>query len=117
MSNQTQPEPPAGKDPAAAAKQIMIDIPADLKAVYANIAFISHTPAEMVIDFAQILPRTPKGNVQARIIMSPMHTKLLWRALGQNIANFERQFGEIRFPRTLADELFSFSPPNQGRDE
>ncbi len=117
MSNQTPPEQPAGSDPMAAAKRIMIDIPADLKAVYANIAFISHTPAEMVIDFAQILPRTPKGNVQARIIMSPMHTKLLWRALGQNLANFERQFGEIRFPRTLADELFSFSPPNQGNEE
>lgn len=116
MSNQNPVDQPAAADPAAAANRITIDVPQDLKAVYANIAFISHTPAEMVIDFAQILPRTPKGTVQARVIMSPMHAKLLWRALGQNLANFERQFGEIRFPRTLADELFNFSAPNQGSE-
>jgi Protein of unknown function (DUF3467) len=91
-------------------KQVSIEIPKDLGAVYANIAFISHTPAEMVIDFAQVLPRMPKGSVMSRVIMSPIHAKMLLRALGQNIDKYEQQFGEIRTPTqsTLADQLFRF---------
>lgn len=96
-------------------QKIAIDIPKDVTAVYANLAFISHTPAEMVLDFAQMLPRMPRGTVKARIIMSPMHAKLLHKALGQNIANFERQFGEIRMPTTIADQFFRF--PQQGPDD
>ncbi|MCA9934628.1 MAG: DUF3467 domain-containing protein [Ardenticatenaceae bacterium] len=90
----TQPDP--GKTPGP--KKIAIDMPKELKAVYANVALISHTPVEVVLDFAQVLPRTPHGTVQARIIMSPMHAKLLQMALAQNIQNYERQFGEIRLP-------------------
>jgi hypothetical protein len=105
-----------GKNAAEAKpKQIAIEIPKELEAVYANLAFISHTPAEVVLDFAQILPRMPKGNVVSRVIMSPMHAKLLQLALAQNIANYERQFGEIRLPHqpSLADQLFRFPPSGQ----
>jgi hypothetical protein len=106
---QPQPTPPG--------KRISIDIPKELKAVYANVAFISHTPAEVVLDFAQVLPRMPRGSVQARIIMSPMHAKMLQQALAQNIANYERQFGEIRLPQqmNLADQFFRF--PQQDSDD
>ncbi len=92
--------------------RITIDLPKDLKPVYANLAFINYTPAEIVVDFAQVLPRTPRGAVAARIIMSPIHAKLLHAALGQNLANFENQFGEIRLPHprpNLADNFFRFS--------
>lgn len=95
------------------AKRISIEIPKDLDAVYANVAFISHTPAELVLDFAQVLPRMLKGSVVARVIMSPMHAKMLQGALAQNIANYEKQFGPIRLPQqqNLADQLFRFKPP------
>lgn len=101
-----------GKSPTP--QRITIEIPKELEAVYANIAFISHTPAEIVLDFAQFLPRTPKGSVKARVIMSPMHAKMLYSALAQNIANYERQFGEIKIPQqpSLADQLFRFPPQN-----
>jgi len=100
-------------------KRVAIQIPEDLSAVYANVAFISHTPAEIVIDFAQVLPRMKKGDVVSRVVMSPIHAKLLHGALGQNLANFERQFGEIKLPQTssLADQLFRFPPQNPGEDE
>ncbi len=100
-------------------KRVTIELPKDLKAVYANAALISHSPAEIILDFAQVLPRTPKGAVMSRIIMSPMHAKLLQLALAQNIANYERQFGEIRLPqqKTLADHLFNFQPPEGSGDE
>jgi hypothetical protein len=95
-------------------QRVSIEIPKDLEAVYANIAFISHTPAEIVLDFAQFLPRMPKGSVKARVIMSPMHAKMLQNALAQNIANYERQFGEIKIPHqpSLADQLFRYPPQN-----
>lgn len=96
--------------PKATTKRISIDIPKELKAVYANVAFISHTPAEMVFDFAQVLPRSPRGSVMARVIMSPMHAKMLQAALTQNVQNYERQFGQIALPqqKTLADQFFRF---------
>jgi hypothetical protein len=105
------PQQPAKKPTP---QRVSIEIPKELDAVYANIAFISHTPAEIVLDFAQFLPRMPKGSVKARVIMSPMHAKMLQTALAQNIANYERQFGEIKIPHqpTLADQLFRFPPQN-----
>ena len=94
--------------------RITIELPKDLDARYANIAFITHTPAEMIIDFAQVLPRTPKGQIVSRIIMSPIHAKSFLNALQNNVANFERQFGEIKIPQQphLADQLFRFPPPH-----
>lgn len=112
MSNSQAEKPPKPK-------RISIEIPKELEAVYANVAFISHTPAEIVIDFAQVLPRMPKGNVVSRVIMSPLHAKMLQQALAQNIANYERQYGEIRLPKkpSLADQLFRFPPPEGSSDE
>ncbi|HSH05180.1 MAG TPA: DUF3467 domain-containing protein [Anaerolineae bacterium] len=102
-------------------KQMTIKLPEDLEAVYANMALITHTPVEIVLDFAQILPRMPAGNgqVKSRVIMTPVHAKLLLRALTQNIANYEAQFGEIKVPNTpsLADQLFRFPPPNNEDDD
>jgi hypothetical protein len=107
-----------GHDQKPPAKRIGIEIPKELEAVYSNVAFISHTPAELILDFAQVLPRMPKGSIVARVIMSPMHAKMLQRALAQNIANYEKQFGEIRLPQqpSLADQLFRFPPtgPDEG---
>lgn len=114
MTNDAKPED-KGK---SRKKKIAIEVPSDLEAAYANLAFITHTPAEIVLDFAQYLPRMPKGKIVSRVIMSPMHAKMLQSALAQNIANYERQFGEIRMPQrtSLADELFRFRP-GEGGDE
>lgn len=105
--------PEKEQKPKPTPKRVAIELPKDLKAVYANAALISHSPAEIVLDFAQVLPRTPKGAVVSRIIMSPTHAKLLQLALAQNLSNYERQFGEIRLPqqKSLADQLFNFQPP------
>lgn len=78
--------------------QINVELPGDLEAVYANFAMITHSPSEIVIDFARILPNVPKARVYARVIMTPINAKLLHRALGENLSKFEAQFGEIRTP-------------------
>lgn len=108
MSDPTSPDP-TPKEP----KRITVELPRDLKPVYANVAFISHTPVEMVLDFAQVLPRTPRGSVVSRVVMSPMHAKVLQLALAQSVSNYERQFGEIRVPQqrpNLADDFFGMAP-------
>jgi len=114
MSDEEKAQKPKPKP-----KRISIEIPKGLEAVYANLAFISHTPAEIVIDFAQVLPRMPKGSVVSRVLMSPMHAKMLQSALATNIANYERQFGEIRVPQqpSLADQLFKFPPPDPSESD
>ncbi|GIV24294.1 MAG: DUF3467 domain-containing protein [Bacteroidia bacterium] len=62
---------------------------------YSNLAIISHTPAEFVIDFLQVLPGLPKAKVRSRIILSPYHYKRLLLAMQDNLAKYESRFGEI----------------------
>ena len=79
-------------------RQIQIEMPPELEAIYANFALITHSPSEMIVDFARMLPNAPKTKVYARIIMTPMNAKLLHRALGENLAKYEEKFGEIKTP-------------------
>ncbi|MEM6765385.1 MAG: DUF3467 domain-containing protein [Bacteroidota bacterium] len=80
----------------AKANQINIELPAEVaKGVYSNLAIISHSSSEFVLDFVQILPGTPKAEVRSRIIMSPQHAKRLLFALGENIEKFENKHGEV----------------------
>jgi hypothetical protein len=79
-------------------RQIQIELPADLEATYANFALITHSPSEVIVDFARALPNVPKGKVYARVIMTPMNAKLLHKALGENLRKFEDKHGEIKTP-------------------
>lgn len=76
-------------------RRVNVELPGDLNATYANFAVISHSPNEMIVDFAQLLPGMPKARVQARVLLTPMNAKLLHQALGQNLAKYERRFGQI----------------------
>lgn len=64
--------------------------------IYANMALISHSHAEFVIDFTRMLPGMPKAVVQSRIILTPQHAKSLLKALEDNIRRYEERFGEIK---------------------
>ena len=68
----------------------------EAEGIYSNLALITHSPAEFVIDFTRMLPGVPKTKVYARIIMTPQHAKSLLGALNENIEKFEKQFGEIK---------------------
>jgi hypothetical protein len=85
----------------------------DLEPVYTNVVRIAHSPAEMVFDFGRMLPGEKTAHVKTRVMMSPLSAKLLQRALAENLAKFEKNFGEIKIPAggsSLADQLFK--PPN-----
>ncbi len=90
-----------------------LETPPDLEAVYANLVRIAHSPSELVLDFAHLLPGIIPARVRTRVVMSPLGAKLLHRALGENLARFEASFGEIKIPgeATLADFLFKSPPP------
>ncbi len=79
-------------------RQIQVELPANLEATYANFVVITHSPSEMIMDYARALPNMPKAKVYARIIMTPMNARLLHKALGENLAKFEEKFGEIHTP-------------------
>jgi hypothetical protein len=83
-------QPPQGQ-------QINIELgEKEAEGIYSNLAIITHSPAEFVIDFTRVLPGVPKAKVLSRIIMTAQHAKLLQHALQDNIAKFELKFGEIK---------------------
>jgi hypothetical protein len=91
-----------------------INVPEGTEPAYANLARISHSPADIVIDFAHILPGENSANIRSRVVMSPLSAKLLMRALTENLARYEAAFGEIKVPgnSTLAENLFKpYHPP------
>src|SRR5512140_1164367 len=105
----TPPKPPVPASPT-------LEIPAGLHTAYANLARISHSPADIVIDFAHLLPADTNAIVKARVLMSPLSAKLLLRALTENLARYEAAFGEIRVPgnTSLAEHLFRPHNPPEG---
>lgn len=89
----------------------------DLEPIYANLVRISHSPTEMVFDFARLIPGGTPPKIYSRILMSPLSAKLFYKALGENLAKYESNFGEIPVPggsSSLAEYLFR---PPQSPDE
>ena len=77
-------------------KGINLDLKPEIaKGSYSNLAIITHSPNEFIIDFAQMMPGTPKAKVRSRVIMNPLNAKRLYKALADNIAKYEQQFGTI----------------------
>ncbi|MBQ5700893.1 MAG: DUF3467 domain-containing protein [Alistipes sp.] len=70
--------------------------PAVVSGHYSNFVVIAHSPSEVILDFAAMLPGMMKPRVSDRIILSPEHAKRLLLSLQENLANYERKFGEIK---------------------
>ncbi len=85
----------------------------EAEGIYSNLAIITHSPAEFVIDFTRVLPGVPKAKVHARIVMTPQHAKMLLSALKDNIDKFEKKFGEIRIAGEPGVPAFGFQPPSK----
>ena len=100
----TAPSQPAGPK---------INVPEGMEPAYVNLARISHSPADLVIDFAHLLPGETTANIRSRVVMSPLSAKLLVRALTENLARYEATFGKISVPSSssLAESLFRPPPP------
>lgn len=78
------------------APQLNIELGEEVaQGTYSNLAVITHSPAEFVVDFIRVMPGMPKAKVQSRIILTPQHAKRLMRALADNIAKYESMHGKI----------------------
>lgn len=76
--------------------QLQLELnPQNTKTSYSNLAIISHSRSEFIIDFAATLPGMPKALIGDRIIMTPEHAKRLMNALFDNVSKYEAQFGVI----------------------
>lgn len=76
--------------------EIQIELSDEIaQGIYSNLAVISHSTSEFVVDFIRIVPGIPKAKVKSRIILTPEHTKRLFMALKENIDKFEQQNGTI----------------------
>lgn len=64
--------------------------------IYSNLAVITHSSSEFVVDFVRIMPGVPKANVKSRVILTPEHAKRLLMALQDNIKKFESLHGPIK---------------------
>jgi hypothetical protein len=68
----------------------------EAEGIYSNFVVISHSLSEFVLDFARVLPGTPKSKVFARVVMTPPNVRALLNALETNVRKYEDQFGKIR---------------------
>lgn len=77
--------------------QINIELPEEIgEGIYSNLAVISHSNMEFVIDFIRVAPGVQKAKVKSRVIVTPQHAKRFLRALKENIEKFEAVFGQIK---------------------
>src|SRR5262245_30372144 len=77
--------------------QINIEISEEMsEGTYANLAIITHSHAEFVIDFVNVMPGTPKSKVKSRIILTPQHAKRFMKAITENVSKYEAVNGAIK---------------------
>jgi hypothetical protein len=101
------------QSPQPASKQIKLEIPPEVEAVYSNQVLIAHTASELVFNFAQMLPGNVNMKVKAQVTMSPIGAKLFFRALSENLSKYEASFGEIKLPGGLSLAESLFKPPQK----
>ena len=82
--------------------------------IYSNLAVITHSNSEFILDFVSLMPGMPKGKVKSRIILTPQHAKRLMKALQENIQKFEAYHGNIEDDSVPALPPISFGG-NQGQ--
>ena len=64
--------------------------------IYSNLAIISHSSSEFILDFVRMLPGMPKATVKSRVVMTPENAKRLLMALSENVKKYEQSFGTIQ---------------------
>ncbi|MGB6978446.1 MAG: DUF3467 domain-containing protein [Candidatus Acidiferrales bacterium] len=94
-------------EPAKQQVQIKAD-EKELLGQYANLVVVHHNAEEFTFNFVYLFPTVPQGKLVASLIVNPAHAKRLLRALQENVARYEAQFG------TLPEGPGPGSDPNVG---
>ena len=100
------------KDKQTKQGQLNIELPEDIaEGIYSNLAIITHSNAEFVIDFVRAMPGVPKAKVKARILLTPQHVKRLQKALADNISKYESVHGPIKDSEMVQALPMNFGGP------
>ncbi|MDD6552042.1 MAG: DUF3467 domain-containing protein [Prevotellaceae bacterium] len=95
--------------------QLQIELsPEVAKGVYANLAIITHSSSDFILDFCTVLPGMPKSPVSSRIVMAPEHAKRLLMALQGNVTKYEQEFGKIKLPEEAQQGPRTIAPFGTG---
>jgi uncharacterized protein (DUF1778 family) len=96
-------------------QQVNIELSEEIaQGIYSNLAIITHSSSEFVVDFVRIVPGINKAKVKSRIILTPEHAKRLMNALNDNIKKFESMNGPIDASKASGGEgkiPFNFGGP------
>lgn len=99
-------------DEQATDNQINIELSEEIaEGTYANLAIITHSNSEFILDFVRVMPGTPKSKVKSRIILTPDHAKRLLHALEDNLTKFESVNGLINGGNSNNGMPFNFGGP------
>ena len=79
--------------------------------IYSNLALITHSSSDFILDFACALPGMPQPQIKSRVNMAPEHAKRLLQALQSNIYNYEQTFGKIKMPTEPERTIAPFNTP------
>jgi Protein of unknown function (DUF3467) len=94
--------------------QLNIELSEEIaEGTYSNLAIISHSPTEFVIDFIRVVPNVPKAKVKSRIVLTPQHAKRLLAAIADNVKKYEAQFGKIEGQAENPFPPINFTPTAQ----
>jgi len=92
--------------------QINIELPEDIAdGIYSNLAIITHSNSEFIVDFVKMMPGLPKAKVKSRIVLTPQHAKRLLKSLADNVKKFEAQHGKIAEKEGLQGIPMNFGGP------
>ena len=90
--------------------QMGID-PVVAQGAYSNLALITHSSSDFILDFACALPGMPAPQIKSRVIMAPEHAKRLLQALQSNVYNYEKTFGKISLGDEEGGTIAPFNTP------
>lgn len=94
--------------------QLNIELSEEIaEGIYSNLAIISHSQTEFIVDFIRIVPNVPKAKVKSRVVLTPTHAKKLLQALADNVKKYEAQFGKIASQKEPPFPPINFTPTAQ----
>lgn len=93
-------------------QQLSIELPEEnAMGEYANLAIITHSSSEFVVDYIRVMPGMPKAKVISRIILTPEHAKRMLKALADNVNKYEETFGKIKNAESIMGFPINFGGP------
>ena len=92
--------------------EIQVELSEEMaQGTYANLAIISHSTSEFILDFIRVGPGAPKAQVKSRVILTPDNAKRLFFALQDNLAKYEEQ---LKGGNNKTANFEDFMPPMGG---